>query len=152
RVGELMQSYRIIRELVARMPEGPVRAKAPRRIPAGEALVRYEAPRGEDVHFVKGNGTDKPERVKVRAPTLANTASVAKMMEENYLADVPIIVAAIDPCFSCTDRAIRVSAGAGAEVLSWRELRARGIERYRREGVDFGALNARLARRLAEGR
>ena len=94
----------------------------------------------------------KPERVKVRAPTLANTASVAKMMEENYLADVPIIVAAIDPCFSCTDRALRVNADGASEVLSWRELRARGIEHYRREGVDFGDLNARLSRRLSERR
>lgn len=152
RVKELLQSYRIIRQVIATMPDGALTVKAPRKVKAGEAIVRYEAPRGENLHYVRANGTDKPERVKVRAPTLANTASVAKMMEENYLADVPIIVAAIDPCFSCTDRAIRVSAGAGAEVLSWRELRARGIERYRREGVDFGALNARLARRLAEGR
>jgi len=71
--------------------------KAPRKIPAGEAFSRYEAPRGEDVHYVKANGTDKPERVKLRAPTLANLQSVAKMMENNTLADVPIIIAAIDP-------------------------------------------------------
>ena len=31
--------------------------KAPRRIPAGEAVSRYEAPRGEDVHYVRGNGS-----------------------------------------------------------------------------------------------
>ncbi len=149
RVGELMQSYRIIRQVAASMPEGPLTVKAMRKVPVGEALVRYEAPRGENVHVVRGNGTDKPERVKVRAPTLANTASVARMMEKNYLADVPIIVAAIDPCFSCTDRAIRVVGGEGEPVRSWRELRAEGIEFYRREaGVDFGALNASLARKL----
>ena len=72
------------------------------------------------------------------------------MMEKNYLADVPIIVAAIDPCFSCTDRAIRVTGGEGGPAApSWRELRQAGIEFYRREaGVDFGALNKRLAGRL----
>ena len=89
--------------------------KAPRRVPAGEAICRYEAPRGEDIHYVKGNGTDKPERVKVRAPTLANLASVAKMLENNNLADVPIVIAAIDPCFSCTDRAIQVTTRHGRD-------------------------------------
>ena len=60
--------------------------------------------RGEDVHYVKANGTDKPERVKVRAPTLANVQVVAHMLKDGYLADMPIVIAAIDPCFSCTDR------------------------------------------------
>jgi membrane-bound hydrogenase subunit alpha len=150
RLGELHQAYRIIRQLAATMPDGPIAAKAPRKIKAGEALVRYEAPRGENVHYVRGNGTDRPERVKVRAPTLANTAAVAKMMEQNYLADVPIIIAAIDPCFSCTDRAIRVNEPAGdSRVTSWKELRAQGIERYRKDGVDFTALNRALGEKLA---
>jgi membrane-bound hydrogenase subunit alpha len=150
RLGELQQAYRIIRQLAATMPDGPIAAKAPRKIKAGEALVRYEAPRGENVHYVRGNGTDRPERVKVRAPTLANTAAVAKMMEQNYLADVPIIIAAIDPCFSCTDRAIRVNEPAGdSRVTSWKELRAQGIERYRKDGVDFTALNRALGEKLA---
>jgi membrane-bound hydrogenase subunit alpha len=151
RVKELLQSYRIVRQVVATMPDGPLTVKAPRRIPAGEAISRYEAPRGENLHYVRSNGTDKPDRVKVRAPTLANTASVAKMMEENQLADVPIIIAAIDPCFSCTDRAVKVVDldRGDAEVMGWRELRTRSIEWYRREaGVDFSAHGALLARRM----
>jgi NADH-quinone oxidoreductase subunit D len=152
RVGELLEACSILRQIAATMPDGPLTVKAPRKVKAGEAIVRYEAPRGENVHYVRANGTDKPERVKVRAPTLANTASVAKMMEQNYLADVPIIVAAIDPCFSCTDRAVRVGGAAETgDLLSWRELRAQGIEFYRREaGVDFGALNEQLRKRLAD--
>ena len=131
------------------MPDGPLKVKAPRKIPVGEAVVRYEAPRGENLHYVRGNGTDRPERVKVRAPTLANTASVTTMMAENYLADVPIIVAAIDPCFSCTDRAIRVDdPSRPTEVLSWRELRARGIAHYRKLGVDVAALDRKLTAAL----
>ena len=61
------------------------------------------------MHYVKANGTEKPERVKVRAPTLANVQAVAHMLKDGYLADVPIVVAAIDPCFSCTDRMIAVA-------------------------------------------
>ena len=72
RVKELMECYKIIRFILANMPEGDIKVKVPTKIPAGEALSRYEAPRGEDVHFVKANGTDKPDRVKVRAPTMAN--------------------------------------------------------------------------------
>jgi NADH-quinone oxidoreductase subunit D len=150
RVGELMESYGIVRQLVARMPAGPVKVKAPRKIPAGEALARYEAPRGEDVHYVRGNGTERPERVKVRAPTLANLEAVGKMLTNNNLADVPVVIAAIDPCFSCTDRAIRVNdlSRGRTELVTWKELRARSIEWYRREaGVDFSRLNELLAAR-----
>lgn len=149
RVGELMEAYKIIRQLLEKMPEGPIAVKAPRKVPAGEALSRYEAPRGEDVHYVKANGTDKPERVKLRAPTLANLQSVAKMMENNTLADVPIIIAAIDPCFSCTDRMIRVRdlAIGGDRALCWEDLRRHGVDWYRRRGVDFTRLNRRFGAR-----
>ena len=153
RVGELMESYSMIRQLIQKMPPGEVKAKAPRKVPAGEAICRYEAPRGEDIHYVKGNGTDKPERVKVRAPTMANLASVGKMLENNNLADVPIVIAAIDPCFSCTDRAIELrdlSRGA-TDTLTWQELRARSLTWWRRErGVDFAALGKRLDTKLSK--
>jgi len=143
RVGELMESYKMIRQIVAQIPDGPVTVKAPRKIPAGEAVSRYEAPRGEDIHYVKANGTDKPERVKVRAPTLANLPSVSTMLKDNNLADVPITIAAIDPCFSCTDRMIRVKGGSKKknEVLSWESLRLFSIGWYLERGIDFGSLN-----------
>ncbi len=150
RVGELMQSYSMVRQLVAKLPAGPLTVKAPRKIPTGEAFGRYEAPRGEDVHYIKSNGTDKPERVKIRAPTLANVQSVATMMENNRLADVPIIVAAIDPCFSCTDRMIRINGAADGrkQTLSWQDLHEHGLDWYRKQGVDFTELNAKLRRRM----
>jgi NADH-quinone oxidoreductase subunit D len=139
RVGELMESCKIIRQVLNNLPEGPIAVKAPRKIPAGEAVTRYEAPRGEDVHYVRGNGTDKPERVKVRAPTLANVQAVSKMLENNYLADVPIVIAAIDPCFSCTDRMIvtRDPDGRDTGVMDWKSLRTYSIEWYKKNrGVD----------------
>jgi membrane-bound hydrogenase subunit alpha len=143
RVGELMESYNMIRWLVNNLPEGPIAVKFPRRVPAGECFMRYEAPRGEDVHYVRANGTDKPERVKVRAPTLANVQAVAHMLKDGYLADMPIVVAAIDPCFSCTDRLIAVADPHSLQpgVLTWEQVRRHGIEWYRRRGVDFTRLN-----------
>jgi membrane-bound hydrogenase subunit alpha len=149
RVTELMESFREIRLLLKMMPDGPIAVKAPRKIQAGEAVSRYEAPRGEDVHYVKANGTEKPERVKVRAPTLANMQAVSKMLEDRYLADLPIVIAAIDPCFSCTDRmiGIRREESRISSAVTWGELRRKSIEHYRLQGVDFAALNRRFEQR-----
>jgi membrane-bound hydrogenase subunit alpha len=147
RVGELMQSYRLIRQIIKQLPDGPIATKAPRKIPKGQALARYEAPRGEDVHFVRGNGTEKPERVKVRAPTLINMQAVSLMMKGGYLADMPITVAAIDPCFSCTDRAIEIydENGNPNDVRTWEAVREHGIRTYKERGVDMVDLSRRFA-------
>ena len=147
RVGELMESYSMIRQLVKNMPDGPITVKVPRKIPAGEALSRYEAPRGEDIHYVRSNGTEKPDRVKVRAPTLANVQAVSHMLKDRFLADLPIVIAAIDPCFSCTDRLIRVrNDGKGPSgLMNWEELHNYSIQWHRGRGVDFESLNKKLA-------
>ncbi len=143
RVGELMESYKLIRQIIKNMPAGEIAVKAPMKIPAGEAVSRYEAPRGEDVHYVKANGTNKPERVKVRAPTLANVQAVSHMLQDRYLADLPIVVAAIDPCFSCTDRLIAVDhAGSRSGAMAtWEQIRQHGIAWHRTHGIDFSELN-----------
>ncbi|MFH0921791.1 MAG: nickel-dependent hydrogenase large subunit [Fibrobacterota bacterium] len=139
RLLELMESYKMIRQIIKQMPEGPIVVKAPRKVPAGEAVSRYEAPRGEDIHYVKGNGTDKPERVKLRAPTMANVQAVKKMVENYYLADLPITVAAIDPCFSCTDRTIEVSRidTGRTDLMDWESLRKYSMDWYAKQGVKF---------------
>ncbi len=150
RLGELMQSYNMIRQIIKNIPDGQLTVRAPRKIPAGEAVSRYEAPRGEDFHYVKSNGTEKPERVKVRAPTLANIQAVSRMLEDRYLADMPIVVAAIDPCFSCTDRLISLHQDQTSrrEILSWEALRLRSIEWYKKRGVDFSKINQKLSKHL----
>ena len=150
RVGELLESYNIVRQIIKDMPEGPITVKVPRKIPVGEAVSRYEAPRGEDMHYVKSNGTEKPERVKVRAPTLANIQTVAKMLEDRQLADLPIVIAAIDPCFSCTDRltGVRHVGKRKKSVLKWEELHSYSIQYYREHGIDFTELNKKTLKAL----
>ncbi len=150
RVKELMESYRLIRQCLKQLPEGPIVVKVGRKIPAGEAISRYEAPRGEDVHYVKSNGSDKPERVKVRAPTLANIQAVKHMLKDRFLADMPIVVAAIDPCFSCTDRliSIRDENGKDDNVITWEALRSYSIEWHKSRGIDFSGVNSGLRKKL----
>ncbi|AKL97418.1 nickel-dependent hydrogenase large subunit [Endomicrobium proavitum] len=147
RVGELMEAYSIIRQLVKKLPATPLKVPAPLRIPAGEAISRYEAPRGEDLHYVRANGTDKPERVKLRAPTLANVQAVSTMLEKGYLADVTIVIAAIDPCFSCTDRMILSLNDKNSKnsQVSWKQLREESILWYKKNrGVDFSKVKLEI--------
>jgi NADH-quinone oxidoreductase subunit D len=111
RVGELFESLKILDYCIEHLPSGPIRVRVPINVPPAENVSIVEAPRGEDIHYGKSNGTDKPERYKVRAPTLANWASVPTMLKGGYVADLPITLAAIDPCMSCTDRIAIIDIG-----------------------------------------
>jgi NADH-quinone oxidoreductase subunit D len=128
RVWELQESLKIVRFCLENLPEGPIRVPAPKNAPKGEILSRYEAPRGELAHFIRTNGTDRVERVDIRTPTLANWTSVAMCLVNQNLADIPVIVAAIDPCLSCTSRITFVDNQTKKEgVVGFDEL----IRRYR---------------------
>lgn len=104
RLKELLVSCQAIRNILENLPPGELTVRMPRRIPAGETISRVEAPRGELLYFIKSSGGEKPERVKVRTPSMCNFASVAQLVIGHQLADVPLILAGIDPCFSCNDR------------------------------------------------
>jgi len=104
RIGELAESLGIVRSCLEGLPDGPVTVDAPKKAPTGEILSRYEAPRGELCHYIRTNGTDKVDRLDIRTPTLANWTSVAVCLVGQNIADIPVIVAAIDPCLSCTSR------------------------------------------------
>jgi NADH-quinone oxidoreductase subunit D len=128
RVWELQESVKIVRFCLENIPEGPIRVPAPKNAPKGEILSRYEAPRGELAHFIRTNGTDKVERVDIRTPTLANWTSVAMCLVNQNIADIPVIVAAIDPCLSCTSRITLLDTRTKKEgIMSFDDL----IRRYR---------------------
>jgi membrane-bound hydrogenase subunit alpha len=141
RVLEIVESCKMIEQLLTNLPEGDiVLPKVPRKAPAGVAVSRYEAPRGEDVHFVRGNGTEKPERVRVRAPTMANLEAATESVIGAFVADIPIAIASIDPCFSCTDRMAIVlrDPKKGTRVTTWEELRRYGVDWYgKNKGIRF---------------
>jgi formate hydrogenlyase subunit 5 len=104
RMDELDESINIIEYALDHMPSGPIKLDLPRSVPVGEAVNRVEAPRGELFYYVKSNGTDMPERVKIRTPTYANIPSFLQTAIGESIADVPANFVSLDPCFSCTDR------------------------------------------------
>ena len=131
RINELFESYRLVRELIDHLPEGELTARMPRRIPEGETISRVEAPRGELFYYIKSNGTDKPDRVKVRTPSLCNWASVLTLAVGHKLADMPMILVGIDTCFSCNDRMVTINRGGDSQDWSWEDLRNNGIAYYK---------------------
>ncbi|OPY41042.1 MAG: Membrane-bound hydrogenase subunit alpha [Methanoregulaceae archaeon PtaU1.Bin222] len=103
RVKELFTSIDLIRQAAAKIPEGEIEVK-PKGNPDGEYFSRAEQPRGELVHYVKGDGSKHLVRSRIRTPTLTNLPPLVKMLAGCELADVPVIVLSIDPCIGCMER------------------------------------------------
>jgi ech hydrogenase subunit E len=131
RINELFESYRLVRDISANLPTGELSVRVPRRIPEGEVISRVEAPRGELFYFLRSTGLDTPDRIKVRTPSMGNWASVMTLTIGQNLADVPMILAGIDPCFSCNDRMVQLRRPGETQTWSWEELRRYGIEYYK---------------------
>lgn len=132
RIKELYESYRLIREIVDKIPTGDLTTRVKRKIPAGETISRVEAPRGELFYYIKSNGTEMPDRVKVRTPSLCNWGTITDVAVGHKLADMPMLLVGIDPCFSCNDRMVQIhSDSKPAQLMNWEELRKYGIEYYR---------------------
>ena len=132
RVLEVLESCKMCRQIIEELPEGEIRIKAPRKVPPGEVVSKTEAPRGELIYYIRSNGTDHPERLKIRTPTLANITSVISCLKGGYIADIPIVFAAIDPCMACMDRLMLVDSKDNREkhTMTWDELRKYSINRY----------------------
>jgi Ni,Fe-hydrogenase III large subunit/Ni,Fe-hydrogenase III component G len=117
RILETFESIRIIRQALDKMPAGPIMAEFSEDVPPlRHAISAVEAPRGEVVHYLITGEENRPERWRVRAPTYPNLQGVPLMLLGNQFADLPIIIGSIDPCFSCTDRVIKVDMRSGEAV------------------------------------
>jgi len=131
RVNELFESIRLIRLIIEKLPPGELTVRMPRRVPEGAVVSRVEAPRGELFYYMRSGGGDKPERVKVRTPSICNWATVMAVAIGHNLADMPMLLAGIDPCFSCSDRSVSVVRAGKEEHLTWEALRQYGIGYYK---------------------
>jgi membrane-bound hydrogenase subunit alpha len=103
RLKECFEAVRIIRQCVKDMPAGAIDAKV-ESIPPGEGIGHVEAPRGETFHYVRSDGTNRPVRHKVRAPSFNNVPTFKASCIGIQIPDVAITLASVDPCYSCTER------------------------------------------------
>jgi NADH-quinone oxidoreductase subunit D len=132
RVAEIRESLKIVAQAIPKItPSGPIRTDAPGIVPParermktemesliyhfkiftegfspppGEVYQRIESPRGELGFFVASDGSPKPYRVKVRAPSFANLQGLAKLCEGRMLADVVACIGTIDIVLGEVDR------------------------------------------------
>ncbi|HEX6505505.1 MAG TPA: NADH dehydrogenase (quinone) subunit D [Terriglobales bacterium] len=131
RVQELRESIGIVQQALAGMPEGPIKADAPKvvlpdrekmktqmealiyhfkiitegfTVPPGEVYQAVESPRGEMGYYVVSDGTAKPYRVHMRSACLANMQLLPKMCEGRLIADVVAAIGSIDIVLGEIDR------------------------------------------------
>jgi NADH-quinone oxidoreductase subunit D len=131
RIREMRESLRIMEQVLDGLPEGPVISDdrkvvlPPReelaysmealihhfklvsegfKVPAGEAYVAIESPRGEMGCYVVSDGGPKPYRVHMRDPSFVNLQATRPLCKGTYLADLIAIVATLDPVMGGVDR------------------------------------------------
>ena len=93
------------KQALENLPEGPINLgnKLP-KIKAGQTVKRHEAPRGQLSYMLVGNDSLNNYRISIHVPSFKNTPTVPHMLRNNTVADAGLIIASIDPCFSCMDR------------------------------------------------
>lgn len=131
RLEEMRQSVRIIRQVLDGLPEGPVKADAPKVVPPPkedvlskpEALLRHfwmvfegfhvppgeyysavESPRGELGFYVVSDGGPRPYRLRIRTPSYVNIQAIPVMGEGGMIPDMVAIIGSIDICLGEIDR------------------------------------------------
>ncbi len=132
RLKELLATCATLRLIVDNMPAGEIAVRFPRKVPAGETVSRVEAPRGEAFYYIKSAGGESPVRLKIRPPSICNWTSVLNKVVGHQLADVPMLLVGMDPCFSCNDRMVTVQRKHASNTMSWSELRAYANDKYGR--------------------
>ena len=131
RMLEMDQSLNIVKQALEGLPEGSYRVLNPKispppkwqitgsmealihhfklytegyRPPKGEVFVRTESPKGELGFYIVSDGSAKPYRMHVRAPSFANLEALPLMIEGNYLSDVVAAIGSIDIVLGEVDR------------------------------------------------
>lgn len=123
RLKETLESVRLVRTALLEMPKGPIKSKAPVEARPGETVSRVEALRGELMYYLLSGGMN-PQRVKIRTPTYANIHCLKTILKNHQIADVPVAVMSLDPCWACCDRMTLVDVNTGRkQEITKEELR-----------------------------
>lgn len=103
---EVEQSLKIIRQVIDKLPEGPVRGKVSKvfKPPVGEVYVQIEAAKGALGYYLISDGSAKPYRVKIRVPSFSNLSHINMMMKGWLIADAIAILACLDLVLGESDK------------------------------------------------
>jgi len=124
RLLECFESVKIIKQCCAHLrgSKGEIDAKV-EAIGPGEGVGHVEAPRGETFHYVRSDGSNRPIRHKIRAPSYVNVPTFKASCIGLQVPDVAITLASVDPCYSCTERMCAVvDADDPSRRLSFKQL------------------------------
>ena len=123
RLLEMFESISIIKQCLERLKVtgGPIDACI-KEVPPGPGLGHGEAPRGEVFHYIISDGTNSPVRHKIRAPSFCNVPTFKATCIGETVADVALILAAVDPCYCCTERMSVIEAETGKRTLTGADL------------------------------
>jgi len=142
RLLEVLESIKMIKEALKKLPDGPVAVEV-KEIPPGEGFGRAEAPRGETFHYVRSDGGNRPVRHKIRAPSYVNVPSFKASCIGQHIADVTITLAAVDPCYSCTER-LAVVDGHSNVIHDYQSLLRMSREKTTKIKKEIGAPEMKL--------
>ena len=106
RILEMMESVKIVKQCLEGLPEGKICGdiKKTIKVPAGEKYFRIENPRGELGYYIVSDGSDKPIRCRIRAPSYSNIAILPEISRGCLIADIVAIVGSIDIVLGEVDR------------------------------------------------
>jgi NADH-quinone oxidoreductase subunit D len=106
RILEMRESCSILRQALERLPQGEIQAKVPRKLklPAGEAYVRVEAPRGEMGFYLVSDGQESPYRLKVRTGSFTAMSIIEKLSHGLMIADLVALIGSFDVIAPEVDR------------------------------------------------
>jgi NADH-quinone oxidoreductase subunit C/D len=107
RILEAREAIKILAQALDQIQPGPIMGgkKAwQMRVPAGEAYARIEHPKGELGYYLVSNGTTNPWRYRVRSPSFINITALHEMARGHKVADIVIILGALDIVLGEVDR------------------------------------------------
>ena len=106
RVLELTESVKILRQAIAKIPEGDVHSALPKKIrpKVGEVYSRYESARGDVGFYIKSDGKNIPTRVKMRSPAYCNLSVLNEISSGWMISDVITILGSLDIVLGEIDR------------------------------------------------
>lgn len=107
RVKEMEESCKIIKQAIEGLPEGEFMDKTLKKIikpKAGEIYSSAENPRGILGFYIISDGTDKPYRIKIRAPSFCNLSVLPEITKDLLIADLVAVLGSLDIVLGEIDR------------------------------------------------